>query len=118
VLYLGQLLVVIAIVLLAALLLPALHATGRAGRRLPLKPNSGGLATQLYAGDNDWLPKDGTPGGTSTKEITIDLPRARWVYEMPGIPPTIDPGRSLWICQPTRGATTPTPVSLLPERAR
>jgi prepilin-type processing-associated H-X9-DG protein len=58
----------------------------------------------LFAGENDdFLPKDGTPNGTSTDEgWYIDLPRTIKIptyHEMPWrTDPTIDPGQSLWIC--------------------
>ena len=106
-----ELLVVLAIIaIVASLTLPAL---GRA--RLKVRGTGclnnlrqWGLATQLFAADNDdRLPRDGTPNGTSTDEgWYIDLPRSL------GIPPypelawrtnqTLNPGRSLWICPANR----------------
>jgi prepilin-type N-terminal cleavage/methylation domain-containing protein/prepilin-type processing-associated H-X9-DG protein len=63
-----------------------------------------GNATHLYALDNDdFLPKDGTPNGTSVNEgWYIDLPRVinqPTYHEMPWrTNASIDPGRSIWIC--------------------
>ncbi|HEV2207216.1 MAG TPA: prepilin-type N-terminal cleavage/methylation domain-containing protein [Verrucomicrobiae bacterium] len=102
-----ELLVVIAIIaILAALLLPPLsrarhHAQGSFCLN---NLRQWGLATQLFATDNaDFLPKDGTPNGTSVDEGWYnDLPR---VLHLPcyremawRTNATIDPGRSLWIC--------------------
>ncbi len=102
-----ELLSVMAIIaILAALLLSVIgHAKTRA-QAVTCRNNlrQWGTATQLYAADNsDYLPKDGSFSGTSTKEgWYIDLPRTL------GLPPysempwrtnaRIDPGRSIWIC--------------------
>ena len=102
-----ELLVVIAIIaILAALLLPALSkAKDRANAASclnNLKQWAG--ATVLFALENeDFLPKDGTPNGTSVNEgWYLDLPKVL------GIPTyreqawrtnaNIEPGRSIWIC--------------------
>ena len=102
-----ELLVVIAIIaILASLLLPGLSRAKEAAKATSCLNNlkQWGLATQLFANDNsDFLPKDGTPNGTSLTEGWYnDLPRTlglpcyremRWRTN-----PAIDPGRSLWIC--------------------
>ncbi len=102
-----ELLVVIAIIaILAALLLPALSRARQTAQATTCIGNlkQWGLATQLFAGDNqDYLPKDGTPNGTSTDEGWYnDLPRTLGLpcyREMPWrTNATIEPGRSLWIC--------------------
>jgi prepilin-type N-terminal cleavage/methylation domain-containing protein/prepilin-type processing-associated H-X9-DG protein len=102
-----ELLVVIAILaILASLMLPALSRARQHAYGTVCLSNlkQWGLATQLFAGDNqDFLPKDGTPNGTSVNE--------GWYNELPrmlGIPcyrempwrtnATINPGRCLWIC--------------------
>ncbi len=102
-----ELLVVMAVIaILAALLLPALsrarhHAQG-AFCLNNLK--QWGVATHLLAGDNnDLLPKDGSPNGTSVDEGWYnDLPRELGLptyREMPWRTNAgIDPGRSVWIC--------------------
>ncbi len=102
-----ELLVVIALIaILAALLLPALsNAKAKANGVCCLNNlKQWGTATHLFAADNnDLLPKDGSPNGTSTDEgWYIDLPRVM------GLPTyremawrtnaAIDPGRSVWIC--------------------
>jgi prepilin-type N-terminal cleavage/methylation domain-containing protein/prepilin-type processing-associated H-X9-DG protein len=102
-----ELLVVIAIIaILASLLLPALERAKQSAKAVSCLNNlkQWGLATQLFASENDdYLPKDGTPNGTSTAEgWYIDLPRTMKIptyREMPWrTDPAIDPGRSLWIC--------------------
>src|ERR1044071_2461940 len=75
-----ELLVVIAIIaILASLLLPSLHRASQTAKATACLNNlrQWGLATQLFAGDNeDFLPKDGTPNGTSLTEGWYnDLPR-------------------------------------------
>ena len=102
-----ELLVVIAIIaILASLLLPAIHRAKETAQAAVCLNNlkQWSLATQLFAADNnDLLPKDGTPNGTSVDEgWYVDLPRVLKIptyREMPWrINDTIDPGRSLWIC--------------------
>ena len=62
------------------------------------------MATQIFAGDNDdYLPKDGSPNGTSGDEgWYIDLPRVmnvRTYREMPWrTNATVDVGRNVFIC--------------------
>jgi prepilin-type N-terminal cleavage/methylation domain-containing protein/prepilin-type processing-associated H-X9-DG protein len=102
-----ELLVVISIIaILASLLLPALSRARQAALAAPCLNNlkQWGTATQLFAGDNDdFLPKDGSPNGTSIDEGWYnDLPRVLNlpVYrEMPWrTNAALDPGRCLWIC--------------------
>src|SRR6266404_3814158 len=81
-----ELLVIIAIIaILASLLLPSLaHAKSKA-RSIQCVSNlkQWGIATYLFVGDNDgWLPKDGSPNGTSLTD--------GWYNDLPhelGIPP-------------------------------
>ena len=102
-----ELLVVIAIIaILAALLLPALSGGKEKANAASCLNNlkQWGLATQIFAVDNnDYLPRDGTPNGTSVNEgWYIDLPRVL------GLPTyremawrtnaSIETGRSIWIC--------------------
>jgi len=102
-----ELLVVIAIIaILAALLLPALSLAQEKARATSCLNNlkQWGLATQIFAVDNnDYLPKDGTPNGSSVNEgWYVDFPHVLGVptyQEMPWRTNTgIDPGRSIWIC--------------------
>ena len=83
-----ELLVVIAVIaILAALLLPALSRakTAAQGATCLNHLKQWGMATHLYAADNnDFLPPDGSPNGTSTKSgWYIDLPRAIQVPTYP-----------------------------------
>lgn len=102
-----ELLVVIAIIgILASLLLPALNRAKEKANAIACLNHlkQWGHATQLFALDNnDLLPKDGSPNGTSVSEGWYnDLPRVL------GLPvyrdmawrtnAGIDPGRCLWIC--------------------
>ena len=102
-----ELLVVIAIIaILAAMLLPSLGRANEKAKATSCRNNlkQWGGATLIFALDNnDYLPKDGTPNGTSVNEgWYIDLPRIlglRPYSEMPWrTNANIDPGRSLWIC--------------------
>lgn len=102
-----ELLVVIGIIaILAGLLLPALQRAKESAKAISCLDNlkQWGFATQLFASENDdLLPKDGSPNGTSTDEgWYIDLPRTINIptyHDMPWrTDPKIDPGRSLWIC--------------------
>jgi len=102
-----ELLVVIAILgLLAALLLPALARAKQKAIAVTCLNHlkQWGLATHLFAADNnDFLPKDGSPNGTSIDEGWYnDLPRVLALPPYRAMPwrtnASIDPGRSLWIC--------------------
>src|SRR5437879_5371662 len=102
-----ELLVVISIIaILASLLLPALYRARQAAHATICLNNlkQWGVATQLFVGDNqDFLPKDGTPNGTSVTEGWYnDLPRVLGIpcyHEMAWRTNAgINPGRSLWIC--------------------
>src|SRR5258708_11008783 len=95
-----ELLVVIGIIaILAGLLLPALSRAKAMGRATACLNNlrQWGLATSMFAADNDdYLPKDGTPNGTSTTEgWYVDLPRTIGIAAYPQLPwrtnPAIDP---------------------------
>jgi prepilin-type N-terminal cleavage/methylation domain-containing protein/prepilin-type processing-associated H-X9-DG protein len=104
-----ELLVVIAIIaILAAMLLPALSRAKEKANAITCINNlkQWGLATQLYAGDNnDCLPQDGTPNPTAASTnvgwyiqlpATLGLPR---YHDQPWrTDPNAEPGRSVWIC--------------------
>jgi prepilin-type processing-associated H-X9-DG protein len=100
-------LVVIAILaILAALLLPVLARAKVAAHGATCLNNlkQWGLATQLYAEENeDFLPPDGSPNGTSTRSgWYIDLPRTIDVPTYPDLPwrndPSLHPDKSIWVC--------------------
>ncbi len=102
-----ELLVVIGIIaILAAMLLPALNRAKEKANAACCLNNlkQWGLATQMFAlENNDLLPKDGSPNGTSIDEgWYIDLPRViglRTYKEMPWrTNASVEPGRSTWIC--------------------
>jgi prepilin-type N-terminal cleavage/methylation domain-containing protein len=102
-----ELLAVIAVIaILAALLLPALSRakTVAHGATCLNHLKQWGMATHLYAADNnDFLPPDGSPNGTSTKSgWYIDLPRAIEVPTYPELSwrnnPAIPPDKSIWVC--------------------
>ena len=102
-----ELLVVIAIIaILAALLLPVLNrAKEKANATFCLNNlKQWGLATQLFVADNnDLLPKDGSPNGTSTSDgWYIDLPRVLGIATYHEVEwrtnVDIEPGRCVWIC--------------------
>jgi prepilin-type N-terminal cleavage/methylation domain-containing protein/prepilin-type processing-associated H-X9-DG protein len=106
-----ELLVVIAIIgILAALLLPSLNRSKQAAQDVSCLNNlkQWGTATQLFANDNeDFLPKDGSPNGTSVDEgWYIDLPRIMRMSTYREMPwrtnSAIEPGRSPWICPGNR----------------
>jgi prepilin-type N-terminal cleavage/methylation domain-containing protein len=102
-----ELLVVIAVIaILAALVLSALSHVRASAQGASCLNNlrQWGMATQFFASENnDYLPKDGTPNGTSVNEgWYIDLPR---VLNLPTYHEmlwrtnaNIDPGHSIWIC--------------------
>lgn len=104
-----ELLVVIAIIaILAALLLPSLaRAKNQAkGTRCLNNLRQWGLATHLFATDNDdLLPQDGTPNpGNASTNVGwyIDLPRAMDLPRYHDMPwrtdASVDPGNVVWIC--------------------
>jgi prepilin-type N-terminal cleavage/methylation domain-containing protein/prepilin-type processing-associated H-X9-DG protein len=102
-----ELLVVIAIIaILAALLLPALSRAKAKAHSIACLNNlkQWGLATQLFVLDNnDFLPPDGTPNGTSVNSgWYIDLPRILGIQVYNELAwrtnASAAPGKSIWIC--------------------
>src|SRR5262245_37157072 len=106
-----ELLVVIAIIAtLAGLLLPALTRAKAKVRDISCLGNlkQWGLATLLFATDNeDFLPKDGAPNGTSKNEGWYnDLPGALGIPKYHEVPwrtnANVRAERSLWVCPSNR----------------
>jgi len=108
-----ELLVVIAIIaIIAALLLPALGGAKRTAQSVACINNlkQWGLATHLYAGDNDdLLPRDGTPNpGNSSTNLGwyIDLPKQLNLPRYHDMPwrtnAAADPGNVVWLCPANR----------------
>jgi prepilin-type N-terminal cleavage/methylation domain-containing protein/prepilin-type processing-associated H-X9-DG protein len=104
-----ELLTVMAVILLlAALLLPALGRVKAKGKDVTCLNNlkQWGLATHLFTVDNnDFLPADGVPNPLPTSTNSgwyVDLPPEIGLpkyHEMPWhTNPAVDPGRSTWIC--------------------
>ncbi len=106
-----ELLVVFTVVtLIASLSLPALGRAQRKTRATQCLHNlrQWGLATHLFAADNDdRLPRDGSPNGTSTDEgWYIDLPRALGIPTYHELPwrtnAQLTPPLTLWLCPANR----------------
>lgn len=104
-----ELLVVITIIaILAGLLLPTLGKARETAKGIACLNNlkQWGLATQLYAGDNDdYLPPDGAPNpgmGSTNSGWYIQLPQVLGMPRYHDQPWRTDPdaslGRSIWIC--------------------
>jgi prepilin-type N-terminal cleavage/methylation domain-containing protein/prepilin-type processing-associated H-X9-DG protein len=102
-----ELLVVMAIIaILAGLLLTVINHATASARAISCRNNlrQWGQATLLFVADNkDFLPKDGSPNGTSVNEgWYIDLPRTLGLPTYQEMPwrtnADIDPGHCLWIC--------------------
>jgi len=102
-----EVLAVIAILaILAALLFPSLSKAKARAQSFACLNNlkQWGLATHLYVADNnDFLPPDGSPNGSSVNSgWYIDLPRVLGIQPYHESPwrtnAGIAPGKSLWIC--------------------
>jgi|GEM_PF-174597 len=106
-----ELLVVLGILgILAGLLLPALSRARTAVYRVQCCNNlrQWGVATHLFVFDHeDYLPRDGSPNGSSTQEgWYVDLPRSLGQPDYHALSwrtnAAISCGRSLWICPANR----------------
>ena len=102
-----ELLVTLAvIVILAALLLPALAGAKSAAKAVSCGSHlkQWGQATHLYATDHgDFLPKNGSSGGNSTTDgWYVDLPKELGLPAYAAMPwrtnALIEPGNSVWLC--------------------
>jgi prepilin-type N-terminal cleavage/methylation domain-containing protein/prepilin-type processing-associated H-X9-DG protein len=102
-----ELLVVIGIIaVLAALLLPTLSRAKEKARGIVCLNNlkQWGLATQLYAENSgNYLPKDGSPNGASTRDCWyVSLPQVLGLEPFNKKPwfkdPDIEPEKCIWIC--------------------
>jgi len=102
-----ELLVVMAIItVITALLLTAIGRAKASAQAVACRNNlkQWGVATLLFVAENqDHLPKDGTPNGTSVNEgWYIDLPLILQIptyHQMPWRTNAgIDPGHCIWIC--------------------
>jgi len=97
-------------VLLAGLILPAMNRVQARAHSLACLGNlhQWGVATHLFVADNDdLLPKDGAPNGTSVREgWYVDLPRlldlAPYQEMAWRTNPSLAPDRCLWICPANR----------------
>ena len=94
------------IAILAGLVLFAVGRAKAAAQAISCRNNlrQWGQATLFFVADNnDFLPKDGTPNGTSVNEgWYIDLPRSLHLPTYHELPwrtnADIDPGHCIWIC--------------------
>lgn len=98
--------VILIIGILSSVLLPGIARARMASKSVACRSNlqQWGLATHLFVTENeDWLPQDGSPNGTWLKGGWYnDLPATLGIPTYHELPwrtnPSIDPGRSLWIC--------------------
>ena len=103
-----ELLVVMAIIaILSALLLPVIIRVKTSAQAITCRNNlrQWGVATQLYAAENDdYLPQDGssTPGNNETNGWYVQLPQQIGLTRYHDMPwrtnPSAPLGHSIWIC--------------------